>query len=122
MYNPYMEKYQKSFQPCPICGTPKNARSKTCAACAGRGKAGLRNKVLVTKVCKFCQATFRIPLWRSNQNRGVFCSRECANKYLTTLVGARSIRWQGGTAGSRRGVGWWTARQWATVRACGKCE
>lgn len=117
-----MEKYQRNFQPCPICGEPKSTRAKTCAACAGRGKASLATKKLVVRTCKYCKATFRIPLWRERQGRGVYCSRECKDAYLTTLTGSRSIRWRGGTAGSRRGVGWQVARQWAIVRACGRCE
>lgn len=117
-----MEKYQRDFQPCPICGEPKNPRSKTCAGCAGKGRGSLSRKQLVARICKYCQATFRIPLWREKQGRGIFCSRECKDKHLTTLTGGNSIRWKGGTGGHRRGIGWWTARQWAIVRACGKCE
>jgi len=65
---------------------------------------------------------FEIPEWRANQNRGMFCSRKCKDAFLKTLTGQNSLRWRGGTAGSRRGIGWWTAREWAIVRACGKCE
>jgi len=117
-----VEKYQRNFQPCPKCGTPKNRGAKTCAACAGKGRGTLSRKQLVTKVCRYCKEIFRIPLWRANQNRGIFCSRECKDKYLSTLTGGNSIRWRGGTAGHRRGIGWKVAREWALVMANNRCE
>lgn len=115
-------KYQAQFPPCPKCGRTMLRRSKTCAYCAGKGQANIRIRKYVGKTCKYCGALFEIPEWRARQNRGTFCSRECKDRYLSTLTGGNSIRWRGGTAGSRRGVGWWVAREWAIVRACGKCE
>jgi 5-methylcytosine-specific restriction endonuclease McrA len=40
---------------------------------------------------------------------------------LATLTGEKSIRWNGGTY-DRRGIGWRVAREWALIRAQGKCE
>lgn len=114
-------KYQRMFQPCPICGEPKAHDAKTCAACAGKGRGALPRKKLVTKICKQCKGNFRIPLWRANQGRGIFCSKECKDAYLTTRTGGNSIRWRGGSD-HRRGIGWKVARMWALVRANNKCE
>lgn len=97
-------------------------KGKTCAYCARRGKASVQRRNFIIRTCNFCGGQFQIPAWRVKQGRGNFCSRECKDRFLTTLTGQNSIRWRGGTAGSRRGIGWWTAREWATVRACGKCE
>ena len=115
-------KYQANFPPCPICGRPMSTKSKTCAFCASKGRGSLRVRSFVDKICKYCGATFAIPLWREKQGRGTFCSRECKDAYLTTLIGGRSIRWRGGTAGHRRGIGWQIAKKWALVRANNKCE
>ena len=115
-------KYQANFPPCPRCGRPMGGRNKTCAYCAGKGRGSADRRNYTKRTCKFCGATFEIPQWRVAQNRGIFCSRACKDKYLTTLTGGRSIRWQGGTAGHRRGIGWKVARQWALVRANSKCE
>lgn len=115
-------KYQANFPPCPLCGKPKERRAKTCCFCAGKGRGAVPRRNYVVKICKSCKCQFSIPLWRERQGRGTFCSRECANQYLTTLTGGRSIRWRGGTAGHRRGIGWNIAKKWALVRANGKCE
>ena len=115
-------KYQRNFQPCPKCGRAKGTRSKTCAYCARRGRASVSRRNFVECICEYCHAPFEIPLWRVKQKRGRFCSRECANHFLTTLTGQNSIRWRGGTAGHRRGIGWQVARQWAIVRANSQCE
>ncbi len=116
-------KYQKNFQPCPVCGQAKSVGAKTCAACAGKGRGALPRKKFVIQICKNCKAEFQMPEWRIKQGRGIFCSRECANKYLTTLRGNKSLRWSnGGSHIRRRGIGWKTAREWALIRAQGKCE
>jgi len=115
------ERYQRDFPPCPLCGEPKSPYAKTCAACAGKGRGNLLRKRLTLKICKYCGHPFRIPLWRERQNRGVFCSRECKDKFLTTLKGNKSPRWNGGTY-DRRGLGWKIAREWALIRCQGKCE
>ena len=114
-------KYQVNFPPCPVCGRSMSTKSKTCAFCAGKGRGSLRVRYFVGKICKSCGATFSIPLWREKQGRGTFCSRECKDRYLTTLVGIKSIRWNGGTY-DRRGIGWKVVREWALIRAQGKCE
>ncbi len=122
-YNNSMEiKYQANFPPCPICKRPKEKRAKTCAFCAGKGGGAKYRRKYVDKICKYCLCFFQIPLWREKQGRGTFCSRECKDGHLTTLTGGNSIRWRGGTAGHRRGIGWKVARQWALVRALDKCE
>ena len=115
-------KYQANFPACPVCGRPKEKRAKTCAFCAGKGRGSKDKRIYVDKICKYCGATFAIPLWREKQGRGTFCSRECKDKHLSTLTGGNSIRWRGGTAGHRRGIGWKVARQWAIVRANNRCE
>ena len=116
------EKYQKNFPSCPECGCPMTKGSKTCAACAGKGRGALLRKKLVIRKCEFCNGIFRIPLWREKQNRGRFCSRKCKDKYLTTQKGSNSIRWRGGTAGHRRGMGFTLARKWALAFSNYKCE
>jgi len=117
-------KYQKDFQPCPKCGTPMSTYSKTCAACAGKGRGSLVRKKLVKIKCKNCKANFVIPVWRTKQNRGYFCSRECVNEYQKTLRGVKSPRWKGGTNkryGSRS-TAWKVAKLWAMERENGKCQ
>ena len=114
-------KYQVNFPPCPNCGRPKERRARTCAYCATKGRGSSGRRKYVTKICKYCGATFSIPLWRERQGRGAFCSRLCKDKYQTTLVGIKSIRWNGGTY-DRRGIGWKVVREWALIRAQGKCE
>jgi len=118
------KRYQKNFPPCPKCGTPMNTRSKTCARCAGKGRGSLSRKRLVVRKCKFCRNNFSIPLWRQNQNRGYFCSRECVNKYQKTLIGVKSRKWRGGTNprfGSRS-TAWKVAKLWAMAREKRKCQ
>lgn len=114
-------KYQANFPPCPICGRPKEKRAKTCAFCAGKGRGTAPRRNYVEKICKQCGLPFSIPLWRERQGRGAFCSRDCKDQFQTTLKGIKSPRWMGGVY-SRRGIGWRTAREWALIRAQGKCE
>lgn len=96
-------------------------RSKTCAYCAGKGRGSAIRRNYTIRTCQSCNQQFQIPLWRANQGRGIFCSRDCKDKYQETLKGDKSPRWQGG-AFDRRGIGWKVVREWALIRAQGKCE
>lgn len=116
--------YQKNFQPCPKCGRIKNARSKTCCFCAGKGRGNSARRQTVERKCKGCGATFEIPVWRAKQNRGYFCCLECKNSFQKTLIGVKSPKWRGGTRTrfGDRSTAWKVARLWAMARGKEQCE
>jgi len=115
-------KTQAMFQPCPICGRIMNPRAKTCGLCAGKGRKKEPAK-LVTEKCRNCGEEFQIPLWRHNQNRGVFCSRECKDNFQKTIRGAAHHKFVSGPTQERYiGTSWKQARQAVIERAGGKCE
>lgn len=111
------------FQPCPICGRMMNPRSKTCALCAGKGRKD-KPALAVILTCKNCGEQFQLPQWRINQNRGLFCSRNCKDEFLKTIRGKDHIKYDGGRKGLSKytGTNYKMARQAVLERAGGKCE
>ena len=113
------------FQPCPKCGRIKNARSKTCGLCAGKGRKSKPADVVIL-TCKNpnCKEKFKIPRWRFNQNRGSFHSKKCHDEFLKTVRGKEHIKYNGGDNHPKHyyGASWKNARQVAINRADGKCE
>ena len=114
-------KTQKMFQPCPQCGHTMNSRAKLCGACSPRGR-GLNAKV-VTLVCKYCQEQFILPEWRYNQGRGSFCSKDCKDKFLTTIKGQDHHKYTGRNVNAPyQGTNWKQAKRAVLERANGRCE
>jgi len=99
-----------------------NPRSKTCGMCAGKGKKKKPAKV-IDLICEYCGEKFKIPQWRYNQKRGRFCSKDCKDKFLTTIKGEDHIKFTGRNAPTHySGMSYKKARQAVIERANGKCE
>lgn len=99
-----------------------NARSKTCALCAGKGRKD-KPALAVTLICKYCDEQFQLPQWRVNQNRGSFCSKSCKDAFLTTIRGKDHMKYTGKNAPSYyTGTNYKMARLAVLERAGGVCE
>jgi ribosomal protein L40E len=107
---------------CPKCGGLKGRRAKTCGKCAGKGYKG-HGPTAVECTCEYCQKSFFISKWRKEQGRGRFCSKECKDRFLTTITGEKHPKYTGRYAPVRYlGADWKKARQAVIDRAGGKCE
>lgn len=86
-----------------------NGRGKFCSlSCLGKSKTGERNPYYgkeglkgdkspvwssIERICKMCDQKFHVQSNRIKDNRGIFCSAECRDKYLR---GENHHCWKGG--------------------------